>query len=63
MFKFLLYFDSLTDTSQWVFTLGLALSSFVDFLITTSLCYFLRSSRTESSRLVPAVFYLAASIC
>jgi hypothetical protein len=35
----------------WVFTLGLGLSSTVDVLITTSLCYFLRASRTESSKL------------
>jgi len=33
---------------RWVFTLGLALSSTVDILITVVLCYKLRSSKTES---------------
>jgi len=34
---------------RWLFTLGLALSSIVDVLITVTLCYKLRSSRTGSS--------------
>ncbi|KIM82146.1 hypothetical protein PILCRDRAFT_820524 [Piloderma croceum F 1598] len=33
---------------RWVFTLGLALSSAVDVLITVCLCYYLRSNRTGS---------------
>jgi hypothetical protein len=36
---------------SWVFTLGLGLSSTVDVLITASLCYFLRASRTKSTKL------------
>ncbi|KAI0328383.1 hypothetical protein GY45DRAFT_1338172 [Cubamyces sp. BRFM 1775] len=34
----------------WVFTLGLVLSSVVDFLITGGLCYYLRRNRTGSGR-------------
>jgi len=34
---------------RWVFTLGLALSTAVDVLITVTLCYKLRSSRTGSA--------------
>jgi hypothetical protein len=37
---------------QWVFTLGLSLSSTVDILITTTLCYNLETSRTGSSQYV-----------
>jgi hypothetical protein len=33
---------------RWVFTLGLAFSSAVDLIITVSLCYYLRSSRSSS---------------
>jgi len=36
---------------RWVFTLGLSLSSTVDILITTTLCYNLETSRTGSSQL------------
>jgi len=36
---------------SWVFSLGLGLSSTVDVLITASLCYFLRASRTKSTKL------------
>lgn len=36
---------------KWLFTLGLALSSTVDVLITVTLCYQLRSSRTGSSNM------------
>jgi hypothetical protein len=36
---------------SWVFSLGLGLSSTVDVLITVSLCYFLRVSRTKSTKL------------
>ncbi|KAI0633820.1 hypothetical protein C8Q77DRAFT_1218072 [Trametes polyzona] len=35
---------------RWVFTLGLVLSSVVDFLITGGLCYYLRRNRTGSGR-------------
>ncbi|OSC99367.1 hypothetical protein PYCCODRAFT_1446822 [Trametes coccinea BRFM310] len=35
---------------RWVFTLGLVLSSVVDFLITGALCYYLRRNRTGTGR-------------
>ncbi|KAI0666640.1 hypothetical protein C8Q78DRAFT_440094 [Trametes maxima] len=35
---------------RWVFTLGLVLSSVVDFLITGGLCYYLRRNRTGTGR-------------
>ena len=35
---------------QWVFTVGLSLSSAVDVLITACLCYYLHSQRTVSLR-------------
>lgn len=41
-------FIGFAEQFRWVFTLGLALSSAVDVLITTCLCYKLRSSRTGS---------------
>ncbi|KAG0706617.1 hypothetical protein DFH29DRAFT_1020917 [Suillus ampliporus] len=34
------------DFSSWIFTLGLILSAFVDIMITTFLCYFLRKNCT-----------------
>jgi len=41
-------FISFSQQFRWVFTLGLALSSSADVLITVTLCYKLRSSRTGS---------------
>jgi len=41
-------FRSFSRQFRWVFTLGLALSSAADVLITVTLCYKLRSSRTGS---------------
>jgi len=38
-----------SENFRWVFTLGLALSSAADILITITLCYKLRSSRTGSA--------------
>ncbi|KAF8131522.1 hypothetical protein EV363DRAFT_1482559 [Boletus edulis] len=40
------YSDFVHPFPSWVFTLGLSLSAFVDIVITTSLCYFLRSNRS-----------------
>lgn len=37
---------------QWVFTLGLSLSSVVDVVITATLCYYLHRQRTRSLRCV-----------
>ncbi len=45
---------------QWVFTLGLVLSSVVDFLITGGLCYYLRRSRTGTGRYGPPSVNTAA---
>jgi len=42
-------FSGFAAQFQWIFTLGLALSSAVDIGITGILCYKLRSSRTSSS--------------
>ena len=39
----------LTAVHQWVFTIGLALSSAVDILIAVFLCYSLQNSRSASS--------------
>jgi hypothetical protein len=50
----LLHYHNFTDFKKkfrWVFTLGLSLSSGVDVIITAALCYFLKTTRTESSRL------------
>jgi len=44
-------FKEFSEQFRWVFTLGLALSSSVDVLITITLCYKLRSSRTGSRSL------------
>jgi len=44
-------FKEFSEHFRWVFTLGLALSSSVDVLITVTLCYKLRSSRTGSLRI------------
>jgi len=41
-------FTEFAQQFRWVFTLGLALSSAVDVLITVCLCYYLRSNRTGS---------------
>ncbi|KAI0720074.1 hypothetical protein C8T65DRAFT_24565 [Cerioporus squamosus] len=38
------------DRFRWVFTLGLVLSSVVDFLITVGLCYYLRRHRGGTGR-------------
>ncbi|KAG6380655.1 hypothetical protein JVT61DRAFT_5025 [Boletus reticuloceps] len=40
------YTDFVHPFPSWVFTLGLSLSAFVDIVITTFLCYFLRSNRS-----------------
>jgi len=41
-------FSAFKHQFRWVFTMGLAFSSAVDLLITVSLCYYLRSSRSTS---------------
>jgi hypothetical protein len=41
-------FTRFKEQFRWVFTLGLAFSSTVDLVITVSLCYYLRSSRSSS---------------
>lgn len=38
--------------SQWLFTLGLALSALIDVIITGALCYYLQSNRTGYSKCV-----------
>ncbi|KAH9931185.1 uncharacterized protein BXZ73DRAFT_101766 [Epithele typhae] len=43
-------FSQFAGTFRWVFTLGLVLSCAVDFLITGSLCFYLRRNRTGSGR-------------
>ncbi|KAF5366606.1 hypothetical protein D9758_008942 [Tetrapyrgos nigripes] len=43
-------FSNFRHEVRWLFTLGLALSSGVDILITVSLFYLLQSSRTEGGR-------------
>ncbi|KAJ8699893.1 hypothetical protein PTI98_002970 [Pleurotus ostreatus] len=43
--------DIFTHRFHWSFTLGLALSSILDILITGSLCYYLSNSRNPSSSL------------
>ncbi|KAH9851398.1 hypothetical protein C2E23DRAFT_886575 [Lenzites betulinus] len=43
-------FHDFGERFRWVFTLGLVLSSVVDFLITGGLCYYLRRSRTGTGR-------------
>jgi len=42
-------FSNFVREFRWVFTLGLALSSAVDILITVFLCYSLQSNRSSSS--------------
>ncbi|KAL1945721.1 hypothetical protein VTO73DRAFT_1723 [Trametes versicolor] len=43
-------FHEFGERFRWVFTLGLVLSSVVDFLITGGLCYYLRRNRTGTGR-------------
>jgi hypothetical protein len=45
---------------QWSFTLGLALSSLLDVLITGFLCYLLMSGRKKDSRLLYKSFFATA---
>lgn len=44
-------FDQFANDYEWIFTLGLTLSSVVDILITVTFCYFLSKSRTDYGRL------------
>lgn len=37
--------------SQWVFTLGLSLSTALDVLIAAAMCYYLQKSRTGFERM------------
>jgi flagellar biosynthesis component FlhA len=43
----------LISVSQWLFTLGLALSTAVDILITSSLFLLLKTARTTDFKSVP----------
>ncbi|RDB14965.1 hypothetical protein Hypma_016152 [Hypsizygus marmoreus] len=45
------FFSAFKDSLWWLFTLGLALSSCVDVLITASLCFLLQSNRAGTTSL------------
>ncbi|KAF9225215.1 hypothetical protein BS17DRAFT_584744 [Gyrodon lividus] len=58
MIRLRLYTAFIQPFPSWVFTLGLTLSAVVDIIITTSLCWFLRRSRSlvpRTNRIIDAL--------